>query len=132
MWHVLEHVPDVQQQILELRRLLKANGKIIMAVPNFKSFDAKHYGSYWAAYDVPRHLSHFSQQSISELFSQHNLQVVETLPMKFDAFYVSMLSEKYKHGKIRYINALLTGLKSNSKAAQTGEYSSLIYVTKQK
>lgn len=128
MWHVLEHVPDVAAQILELKRLLKSDGKIIVAVPNFKSFDAIHYGAYWAAYDVPRHLSHFSKTSIAKLFAQHNMTVIQHLPMKFDSFYVSMLSEKYKHGRIRYISAILNGVRSNWKASKSGEYSSIIYI----
>ena len=127
MWHVLEHVPDVSGQIAELKRLLKPDGKIIIAVPNYKSYDAAYYKEFWAAYDVPRHLSHFSQTSIARLFAEQNLAVVKHIPMLFDSFYVSMLSEKYKYGRIR-LNAIFIGLKSNLKARKTGEYSSVIYV----
>lgn len=127
MWHVLEHVPDVRTQIAELKRLLKKDGTCIIAVPNFKSFDALHYGAYWAAFDVPRHLYHYSQQSIRMLFAEQGMDVIHTHPMPFDAFYVSLLSEKYKTGKMRP-GGLITGLRSNVKAMSTGEYSSLIYV----
>jgi 2-polyprenyl-3-methyl-5-hydroxy-6-metoxy-1,4-benzoquinol methylase len=130
MWHVLEHVPDIEQQIKELKRLLKPNGTIIIAVPNYKSFDAKYYGPFWAAYDVPRHLWHFSKISIEKLFAQENLKLVKILPMVFDSFYVSLLSEKYKNGKMNFFKAFYIGLKSNVKAKQSLEYSSHIYVIK--
>lgn len=130
MWHVLEHVPDVNAQIKELKRLLKPTGTIVVAVPNFNSYDAKHYGEFWAAYDVPRHLWHFSRLSIEKLFEREKLQLVETRPMLFDAFYVALLSEKYKTGKMNYLKAFLVGLQSNWKARTTNEYSSHIYIIK--
>lgn len=130
MWHVLEHVPDVEKQIAQLKRIVKHDGVIIIAVPNYKSFDAQHYGTYWAAYDVPRHLWHFSATAIKRIFGAQGLQVVEILPMKFDSYYVSLLSEKYKTGKMNYPKAFLTGWQSNRAAARSGEYSSLIYVIK--
>jgi 2-polyprenyl-3-methyl-5-hydroxy-6-metoxy-1,4-benzoquinol methylase len=130
MWHVLEHVPDVNAQIKELKRLLKPDGTIVVAVPNFNSYDAKYYGKFWAAYDVPRHLWHFSRLSIEKLFEREKLQLVETRPMLFDAFYVALLSEKYKTGKMNYLSAFLVGLKSNWKARTTNEYSSHIYIIK--
>ncbi len=130
MWHVLEHVPDVNAQIKELKRLLKPTGTIVVAVPNFNSFDAKHYQEFWAAYDVPRHLWHFSRLSIEKLFEREKLQLVETRPMMFDAFYVALLSEKYKTGNMKYITAFLVGLQSNWKARTTNEYSSHIYIIK--
>lgn len=130
MWHVLEHVPNLDEQIKELKRLLKPDGTILIAVPNFNSFDAKHYGAFWAAYDVPRHLWHFSKTAIKKLFADKGMTLVKILPMKFDAFYVALLSEKYKTGKMNFISAFLTGLQSNSKARRNSEYSSHIYVIK--
>lgn len=130
MWHVLEHVPNLELQIKELKRLLKPNGTILIAVPNFNSYDAKHYGSYWAAYDVPRHLWHFSKTAIKLLFEKQDLHLQKVLPMKFDAFYVALLSEKYQKGKMNLINAFLVGLKSNFKGSRNLEYSSHIYVIK--
>ena len=132
MWHVLEHVPDLEKQIKELKRLLKPNGTLIVAVPNFKSFDANHYKEFWAAYDVPIHFWHFSKTAIKLLFEKQNMKLEKVLPMKFDAFYVSLLSEKYKTGKMNYIKAFFIGLKSNFKAKQTLEYSSHIYILKNK
>lgn len=130
MWHVLEHVPDVEEQIKELKRIIKPNGVIVIAVPNFKSYDAKHYGKYWAAYDVPRHIWHFSKTAIEQLFKQQQMDLVKALPMKFDSYYVSLLSEKYKTGKMNFIKGFWIGLRSNIKAIQNSEYSSLIYIIK--
>lgn len=130
MWHVLEHVPNPEEQIKELKRLLKSTGTILIAVPNFNSYDAKHYGNFWAAYDVPRHLWHFSKTAIQKLFKQEDLILEKVLPMKFDAFYVSLLSEKYKTGKMNYVSAFVTGLQSNWKALRTKEFSSHIYILK--
>jgi hypothetical protein len=110
--------------------LLTENGKLIIAVPNFKSYDANYYKEFWAAFDVPRHLWHFSQTSISKLFSSENMIVEKTIPMKFDAYYVSLLSEKYKSGKMNPIKSFYRGFVSNLKATSTKEYSSLIYVLK--
>ena len=130
MWHVLEHVPNLDNQIKELKRLLKPNGSLIIAVPNFKSFDAKHYGKYWAAYDVPIHFWHFSKKTIKLLFEKEGMQLEKILPMKFDSFYVSLLSEKYKSGKMNFVKAFFIGLQSNWKAKKNFEYSSHIYVIK--
>ncbi|WP_281238384.1 class I SAM-dependent methyltransferase [Flavobacterium praedii] len=130
MWHVLEHVPNLEEQIKELKRLLKPNGTLIIAVPNFKSFDAKYYENFWAAYDVPIHFWHFSKMAIQKLFAIENMKLEKVLPMKFDSFYVSLLSEKYKTGKMNYIKAFIIGLQSNWKAKQKMEYSSHIYILK--
>jgi 2-polyprenyl-3-methyl-5-hydroxy-6-metoxy-1,4-benzoquinol methylase len=130
MWHVLEHVPDLDKQIKELKRLLKPSGTLIIAVPNFKSFDAKHYGKFWAAFDVPIHFWHFSKTAIKILFKKEEMKLEKVLPMKFDSFYVSLLSEKYKTGKMNFIKAFFIGLQSNWKAKKNLEYSSHIYILK--
>jgi len=130
LWHVLEHLQNLKQQIEKIDNLLDKNGTLIIAVPNYKSYDAQYYKEHWAAYDTPRHLWHFSQSSISKLFSTHQLKVIKTLPMYFDSYYVSLLSEKYKNGKSNYIKAFYRGMLSNISAKGTGEYSSLIYVLK--
>ena len=130
MWHVLEHVPNLDLQIKELKRLIKPNGTIIIAVPNFKSYDAKYYGKFWAAFDVPIHFWHFSKTAIKLLFEKENVKLEKVLPMKFDSFYVSLLSEKYKNGKMNFVKAIWIGLLSNIKANRSSEYSSHIYVLK--
>ena len=128
LWHVLEHVPNLDDYIKELKRILKPSGTIIIAVPNFKSFDANFYGRHWAAYDVPRHIWHFSKTTIDKLFAENQMKLVEVLPMKFDSFYVSLLSEKYKTGSMNFVRAFFVGLKSNLSGKKTKEYSSHIYV----
>ena len=130
LWHVLEHVENLEEYISILEKLLAKKGKLIIAVPNYKSYDAKYYNKFWAAFDVPRHLWHFSETSISKLFALVNLKVEKTLPMKFDAYYVSLLSEKYKYGRMKPISAFYRGLVSNFKAIKSKQYSSLIYVLK--
>ena len=130
MWHVLEHVPELNHQIKELKRLLKPSGSLIIAVPNFKSFDAQYYGKFWAAYDVPIHFWHFSKTAIKLLFDKEDIKLEKVLPMKFDSFYVSLLSEKYKNGKMNFVKAIWIGLVSNWKAIRSSEYSSHIYVLK--
>ncbi|WP_348718293.1 class I SAM-dependent methyltransferase [Tenacibaculum sp. 190130A14a] len=130
LWHVLEHVPNLFEYIEVLKELLKPNGKLIIAVPNYKSYDAIYYKEHWAAFDVPRHLWHFSKKSIQKIFSQYGFQLENILPMKFDSYYVSLLSEKYKTGKSNPIKAFYLGFKSNLKAKKTKEYSSHIYILK--
>lgn len=132
LWHVLEHLPHLEDQIGKIVSLLDDEGTLIVAVPNFRSYDAKHYGTHWAGYDVPRHLWHFSKTSIAKLFDRHGMEISAIRPMWFDAFYVSMLSEKYKGNKWYLINAFLVGLWSNLKAVFTKEHSSLIYILKRK
>lgn len=130
MWHVLEHVYDYNDQIVELKRILKKDGVIIIAVPNFRSYDANHYKKSWAAFDAPRHLWHFSKTSIKKIFGKHEIDLVDIRPMYFDSFYVSLLSEKYKNGKMNIVKAIGVGLLSNIKGMRSGEYSSHIYVLK--
>ena len=132
MWHVLEHVPDVEHQVAELKRLLKPSGTIIIAVPNFKSYDANHYKEFWAAYDVPRHLWHFSKTAIEKIFDKQNMNLEDIKPMWFDSFYVSLLSEKYKSGKMNFISGFFIGLISNVSGFFKKEFSSHIYVLKNK
>lgn len=130
LWHVLEHVTDLEETLSFFFNYLSAAGVLIIAVPNHQSYDAKHYKEHWAAYDVPRHLYHFEKETIQKLLSNNGFNLIETLPMKFDSFYVSMLSEKYKTGSIRYLNAFILGLVSNISAKNSSGYSSTIYVFK--
>lgn len=129
MWHVLEHVHALHEYIEQIKKLLKPGGKIIIAVPNYTSKDAQTYRQYWAAYDVPRHLYHFSPKAMQALMRLHDLKVVQMLPMRYDSFYVSMLSSKYKNGRTNYIAAGWNGLRSNLRAMNHPEYcSSVIYI----
>lgn len=131
MWHVLEHVHNLNERLGEIFNLLKPGGLSIIAVPNHLSYDAKKYKKDWAAYDVPRHLYHFDPNSIKRLFKKHNLLHVKSYPMKFDSFYVSLLSEKNIANKNRFLSAFISGIISNLKAKNNPEmYSSVIYIFK--
>ncbi|HNW97583.1 MAG TPA: class I SAM-dependent methyltransferase [Bacteroidales bacterium] len=131
LWHVLEHVPDLNTRIKELKRILTPEGFLFVAVPHCDSFDAGYYKEYWAAYDVPRHLYHFTPITLEKIFNKHGFSIVKKLPMKFDSYYVSMLSEKYKTGKQSIIKGFITGYLSNKKAkSKKYSYSSQIYVLK--
>ena len=134
LWHVLEHVHELNDTLQQLIRLLKPDGTLIIAVPNVDSLDAQHYRQDWAAYDVPRHLYHFSPKTMTQLLKKHKMQVVEVLPMPLDAYYVSMLSEKHRAERGGgMLTVLKAGYKSNQYAAQhEGQYSSLIYVVRKR
>lgn len=129
LWHVLEHVHDLQGYFQRFTALLKQDGRLIIAVPNYTSYDAAYYKSEWAAYDVPRHLYHFSPKSMEMLAAKHGFAVQCIKPMWFDSFYVSMLSEKYRNGAVLYVAAVLMGFMSNM-VALFGKHrcSSQIYV----
>ncbi|UOY08852.1 class I SAM-dependent methyltransferase [Muricauda sp. SCSIO 64092] len=128
LWHVLEHLPNLKENIKRLSHMLEEGGTLIVAVPNFKSYDAKSYGRFWAAYDVPRHLWHFSRTAIARLFLKEGMELKKVKPMWFDSFYVSLLSEEYKTGKKNWIKAGLLGLVSNISGMINKEYSSHIYI----
>lgn len=130
LWHVLEHLPNLDNHIGIFKKLLKPHGTLIIAVPNYNSYDATYYKEFWAAYDVPRHLWHFNKTSISKLVLKVSMEVIKIKPMLFDAFYVSLLSEKYMHGKMNPIKGFWIGLLSNLKALKSKEVSSLIYIIK--
>ncbi len=127
LWHVLEHISNLEEVVKELSELLKPGGILVIAVPNYNSYDAKHYKEFWAAYDTPRHLWHFSKNAIIDLFKE-NFKLRKIEPMLFDSFYVSLLSEKYKTGSNFSLKAFWIGLLSNLKGMRSKEYSSHIYI----
>ena len=132
-WHVIEHVPNLPETIQHLKGLLKKDGTIFIAVPNYESADAKLYQEHWAGYDVPRHLWHFSKKSMTQLLVSHKLEVVDIKPMKLDAYYVSMLSEKYKRNTnslLNLVRGFLIGFQSNVAARREKNHSSLIYIAR--
>jgi 2-polyprenyl-3-methyl-5-hydroxy-6-metoxy-1,4-benzoquinol methylase len=104
MWHVLEHVHDLHAYIDQLKNLLKSGGKLLIAVPNYASHDADVYKEFWAAYDVPRHLYHFSPASMKTLLKKHGMKVDQMKPMWYDSVYVSMLSiKRYRQMQLRHL-----------------------------
>lgn len=131
LFHVLEHVHELRKTTKSILKHLKSNGYLFIAVPNPESYDAKHYGNFWAGWDVPRHLYHFTPEGIESFRKEFDLTLKEIKPMNFDAFYVSLLSEKYKSnsGILRaYTKAIWNGFKSNHNAKEPGQYSSNIYI----
>ena len=134
LWHVLEHLHELESDLRKIVALLKKDGTIFIAVPNHQSPDAKHYKRFWAGYDVPRHLWHFSKDTMNQMFEKVGLQIIEIKPMKLDAFYVSLLSEAYQNPQASKLsngwNAFLQGVKSNRAAKVNNNYSSLVYIAK--
>jgi 2-polyprenyl-3-methyl-5-hydroxy-6-metoxy-1,4-benzoquinol methylase len=133
MWHVLEHVPNLNKTISHFNRILKPDGKLIIAVPNHNCWDANYYKEYWAAWDVPIHLWHFSKNTIERLFKNHQFNLVKTKPMIFDSYYISLLSEKFMSGKRNFIKGFVIGFISNLFGIFTKKgHSSIIYVFEKK
>ncbi len=129
MWHVMEHVHDVHGYFKTFHRILKPGGRLIIAVPNYTSKDADIYGKHWAAYDVPRHLYHFSPTSMEMLAHKSGFIVDVIKPMWFDSFYICMLSEQYQHGMGNILLAFRNGFLSNLAALRNRKKcSSVIYV----
>ena len=105
LWHVLEHIPNLYESIEQIKSLLSEKGQLFIAVPNFKSYDAQYYKEFWAAYDVPIHFWHFTKKDIKNLAEKTGWKVDAVLPMRLDAFYVSLLSELYKYGRKNWIKS---------------------------
>jgi 2-polyprenyl-3-methyl-5-hydroxy-6-metoxy-1,4-benzoquinol methylase len=131
MWHVLEHVHHLNERLKKIHSLLKPGGTLIIAVPDSYSWDAKKFNSFWAAYDLPRHLYHFTPDSMKNLITKNGFRIEKVIPMLFDAFYISLLSEKYRSGQQNFFKAFYYGLLSNfSGIKNKNNYSSLIYICK--
>ena len=130
MWHVLEHVDDLKWQIAQLGRLVKPNGKIVIALPNYQSYDAQFYKEKWAAYDVPRHLNHFSEEYMRNKLNDNKLVYIKSEKLIWDSYYISYLSEQYCHHKMALLRGAWHGFVSNQKARKSGQYSSLVYLFK--
>ena len=130
LWHVLEHTEEPKKKLEDLTAILPTNGYIVLALPNYKSLDCKYYKQYWAGYDVPRHLWHFSLTGIQELIKETELKLTTTKPLPFDAYYVAFLSEKFQGNKFRIIKAILIASISNMAALFTKEWSSRVYILK--
>ena len=130
LWHVLEHLYNPETYLQHFYNVLQDNGHLIIALPNADSYDANRYKSYWAAYDVPRHLWHFTPKTLEKLANDNGFKLEKMKDLPFDPFYNAMLSEKYKTGTLNLFSAFLTGFRSNRKASPTETYSSQIYILK--
>ena len=132
MWHVLEHVDDLRWEMAQLQRLIKPHGRIVIAVPNYKSYDGQYYKEHWAAYDVPRHLNHFNRTVLTKMFKTKGLELKKMDKLKWDAYYISYMSEQYRIHSLPLVRGAFRGLISNSKARKSGEWSSLVYIFEKK
>lgn len=128
LWHVFEHIENQSEILSVFHRKLKPNGKLIIAVPNHTSYDGQKYKAFWAAYDVPRHIFHFSREGMLRLMNNEDWQVENIAPLLLDSYYISILSEKYKKNPLFWLFGGVHGAISNFKALKTGEFSSLIYI----
>lgn len=130
LWHVLEHIPNPEEILKELYSKLKENGILIIAIPNYASYDAKFYKDKWAAWDVPRHIFHYSKDGAIQFFKDNNFKVSHTFPLPFDSYFISLMSEKYKKNKFSFLRFPIIGAISNIKAMKDGNSSSVIYILK--
>lgn len=128
LWHVLEHVDDLKTQTSEIGRILKPGGRLVIALPNFQSFDCQYFKECWAAWDVPRHLNHFSKETLQKMMVSLGFLPVGCKKLIWDAFYISYLSEKYQGRSLALLRGAWVGLRSNFKARRSGMYSSLVYI----
>ena len=129
LWHVLEHLPDLHGSLAAIKERLAEKGLLLIAAPNVESYDCRYFKEFWAAYDVPRHLYHFSAATMRRLVEKHQLAVERILPIWLDAFYISLLSTKYRDGKSGYLTSVGAGLRSNASTwTRQNNYSSLIYL----
>ena len=128
MWHVFEHIDNQEDMLNIFHNKLKTNGFMIIAVPNHTSYDAQHYKEFWAAYDVPRHIYHFSKTGMEKLFNSENWKLKKIKPLLLDSYYISILSEKYKKNPFSWLFGGIVGTISNFKASKNCEFSSLIYI----
>lgn len=128
MWHVLEHVDDLRWQVEQLRRLVKPKGRVVIALPNYKSYDGQYYKELWAAYDVPRHLNHFNKTTLTKIFKACGMELVKIDKLRWDAYYISYMSEQYKLHSLPLARGVYRGWISNCKAKRSGEWSSLVYI----
>jgi len=129
LWHALEHIPDLEHTLETIQSSLTPNGVLLIAVPNYNSYDAKFYKFNWAAWDVPRHVWHFSKQGLINFCKPFGFDFVKTKPLLLDAFYISILSERYRKSN-NLIRAFFIGLASNIYGGIKNEYSSFLYVFK--
>ena len=132
LWHVLEHVPDLHGRMDDIARLISKNGILIIAVPNLDSPDFAYYREKWAALDVPRHLYHFTPESMTRLLELSGFQLMDTYPLSMDAYYVCLLSERYRNNRIPYLKGALNGLRSNRSAKKLKNFSSMVFVVRRK
>jgi 2-polyprenyl-3-methyl-5-hydroxy-6-metoxy-1,4-benzoquinol methylase len=129
LWHVLEHVYEIDEYFQFFKNRLAQDGKLLLALPNPASFDANYFEEYWAAYDVPRHIYHFTPATITALAAKYGFKLKKSRGLIFDSFYISLLSNENKTGNKRLIHSFFVGLLSNLRAMLgKPNYSSNLYL----
>lgn len=127
-WHVIEHLYDPAMWMREAGRILKDDGKCLIALPNLASADAKWFGRRWAALDVPRHLWHFTPATMTRFVSDNGFTCNKIRSLPLDVFYISVLSYRNRGCRLSLIRGLMTGaLLSVSSFFRKYGASSLIY-----
>lgn len=132
-WHVLEHLYDPAGWMDEVKRILKDDGRCIIALPNFASADAEWFGKRWAALDVPRHLWHFSPQAFREFAEKQGFVCESTSALPLDLFYISLLSYRNDGKGMPLARGVLTGVVIALRSLfRRDSASSLVYVLSKK
>lgn len=127
LWHVLEHLPNPVETLQKIHTHAEEGAALVLGLPNPESHDAQFYGSDWAAWDVPIHFWHFRKQDVEALANMTGWTLESVHPMKWDSYYVSLLSESFIHGRKRWVPATWRGWLSNLKGGEHNT-SSLKYV----
>lgn len=133
LWHVMEHLHDTERYLKWIHQSLKPDGALVIALPNCSSYDAKHFKRYWAAYDVPRHLWHFTPKTFEPYLSQFGFELKAVKRLPFDAYYNSLMSAKYRKDFIALVSGFVIGFISNVKSFFCPKTtSSVIYILRKK
>jgi SAM-dependent methyltransferase len=131
LWHVAEHLNDLSGYFREIGRLIRPGGSLIVALPNSNSFDSGHYGRFWAAWDVPRHLWHFDPETFSMFSEKMGFDVTSVSVLPLDVFYISILSEKNKRSIAGAMTGIIKGMYFSFLAIfNKMKGSSMVYVLK--
>jgi SAM-dependent methyltransferase len=84
IWHVLEHTTDPAAVLHGIARVLKPGGILALAVPNFGSWQAHHFGRHWFHLDLPRHQYHFRPAALSRLLAEQHVELIEVRTQSWD------------------------------------------------
>lgn len=124
MWHVLEHIHDLEKLFISINTILKKNGILVIAVPNHDAIERISFHEKWAPYDAPRHLYHFNLFTLEKLLNKNGFEILKKYSMIQDSFYNILLSINKKSiysifkglyvSVITILNMLINGSKNAS------------------
>lgn len=121
MWHVLEHLPDPVADLQRIRDLLSPDGTLLIEVPNSESITAKLMRSLWHQWDLPRHLSHFTPDSLVRLLSKAGFRVKGLSHLHKTTLPQSLRSWVEKECRWRFLKPLVK-MEGFSRAVQFFDY----------